>query len=258
MLLRSLLAVCCLAIFYNRHANAYENINGSESHSILQEYRPNYIIAGKPNTKVQFSFKLKLMEKEELYLGYTQTMFWELGKKSHPFSEINYNPEIFYQINLGEDSYFNYIDTGFGHLSNGQENALSKSIDMLVFDLHGGDAMKTLEAYFVLRFQFIFNEDEFNRDIIKYYGPLNLKIYLNKLAEKLLQSEELYFEYYNGGRYAEDFSKSSFRLSIRAKIWESQATPRLFFQYFNGYVENLRNYNIREETYRLGLSIGGI
>lgn len=246
-----------ILLIFNYSSYAVENGVIIKSNGILQEYRPNYIISGKPNTKIQFSFKLKLMEQKELFLGYTQTMFWELAKRSKPFSEINYNPEIFYKFNLGDQGYFNYLDIGLSHLSNGLENNVSKSIDMIIFDLYGGDAMRLLEVYFLLRLQIIYNVDEFNRDISKYYGPLNLKIYFNKLAEKLLSSEELYFEYYNGGPYADDISKSSFRVSIRAKIWESRITSKIFFQYFNGFAENLRNYNKREETYRIGLSIGG-
>jgi outer membrane phospholipase A len=113
-----------------------------KSTSIIQEYRPNYLIAGKPNTKIQFSFKLKLLQVDELYLGYTQTMFWELGRRSNPFSEINYNPELFYQFRMKENSYFNYIDAGYGHISNGLEEQASKSIDMLFLDFHSDEQMK--------------------------------------------------------------------------------------------------------------------
>jgi phospholipase A1 len=229
-----------------------------KSLSIIHEYRPNYLIAGKPNTKIQFSFKLKLLQADELYLGYTQTMFWELGRRSNPFSEINYNPELFYQFIQAKNSYFNYIYVGYGHISNGLEEQASKSIDMFFLDFHSDEQMKTLEIYFLLRIQALFNEDEFNRDIREYYGPLNLKVYFNKLAEKLLSSEELYIEYYNCGRLAQNFRRSSYRISLRAKPWNDKASPKLFIQYFNGFAENLRNYNSREETYRLGLSIGGM
>ena len=129
---------------------------------------------------------------------------------------------------------------------------------MLIFDFFGGErVVKNLDIYFVMRLQIIFNEDELNKDIKYYYGPLNLKIYFNKLAEKLFNSNELYFEYYNGGQYAEKFERSSFRVSLRGKPWSNEAAPKVFFQYFNGFSENLGHYNKREETYRIGLSLGG-
>lgn len=225
----------------------------------MEEYRPNYFIYGKPDTKIQFSFKFKLHEDYNAYFAYTQTMFWDLGKKSsNPFSELNYNPEGFYQFKMSESSYFQYINAGYAHLSNGRDGLASRSVDALTLDLLGGERVKQLDIYFLVRAQILYNPDETNKDIVDYYGPINLKVYFNRVAEQLLGSEELYFEYYNGGKFAEKFSRSSYRVSLRAQPWDKKTKVKLFFQYFNGYGENLSNYDSREETYRIGLSLGGL
>ncbi|MBY0452502.1 MAG: phospholipase A [Bdellovibrionaceae bacterium] len=225
----------------------------------MEEYRPNYFIYGKPDTKIQFSFKFKLHEEYNAYFAYTQTMFWELGKKSsNPFSELNYNPEGFYQFKMSESSYFQYINAGYSHLSNGKDGLASRSVDALTVDFLGGERIKKLDIYFLVRGQFLYNFDDTNKDIVDYYGPINLKIYFNRVAEQIFGSEELYFEYYNGGKFAEKFSRSSYRVSLRAQPWDKKTKIKLFFQYFNGYGENLSTYDLREETYRIGLSIGGL
>lgn len=238
---------------------AKDRLPTENAFSIMEEYRPNYFIYGKPDTKIQFSFKFKLHDDYNFYFGYTQTMFWDLGRKSsNPFSELNYNPEGFYQFKLSDSSYFQYYNLGYSHLSNGRDGLASRSIDALALDLIGGERIKKLDIYFLVRLQALYNPDETNKDIVDYYGPINLKIYFNKIAEKIFNSEELYFEYYNGGKFAEKFSRSSYRLSLRAQPWDKKSKVKLFFQYFNGYGENLSNYDSREETFRIGLSLGGL
>jgi phospholipase A1/A2 len=223
----------------------------------MQEFDTNYITLGKPDTKVQFSFKFKFFAKTNVYLGYTQIMFWDLFRKeSYPFSEINFNPELFYRWNL-DTYFFKEVDIGYAHISNGKDESESRSVDSAYLRL----ITYSRFPFGIPRLQFLFryltNEDKTNKDITDYYGPVVIKFFFDKLGKKIFKSEELYFEYYNGGDLAQDFSKSSVRVSARFKIFASQAAPKVFIQYFNGYGENLANYNFREETYRIGFSIGG-
>jgi outer membrane phospholipase A len=50
-------------------------IKTNAKNNLMLEYRPKYIIYRKPDSKVQFSFKIKLFESSELFLAYTQTSF---------------------------------------------------------------------------------------------------------------------------------------------------------------------------------------
>ena len=69
----------------------------------LTAYKPVYFITGYPNTKVQISFKYQLFDNLDLYFGYSQLAFWELlTKKSSPFGDINFNPELFYNWDISK------------------------------------------------------------------------------------------------------------------------------------------------------------
>lgn len=223
----------------------------------MREFDTNYLIMGKPDTKVQFSFKFKFFKNAPVYLGYTQVMFWDLFRKeSNPFTEINFNPELFYKFGK-INSLIDNLDLGFSHLSNGEDEEESRSVDMVYLRLNTVGKSKFGIPNLQFIFRYLYNEDETNEDINDFYGPVAIRLYFDRLGQKLFQSEQFYLEYYNGGVVVNDYSRGSIRLSARFKVLASEAAPRIFIQYFNGYGENLANYNVREETYRMGLSIGG-
>ena len=224
----------------------------------MQEYRPNYIISGKPDTKVQFSFLFRMLKSYSLYLGFTQTMFWELGKQdSNPFSDINFNPELFYKFKFKE-AWLKQVDLGYAHMSNGLPGVESRAMDEVFVLLSSGGKTKIGIANVELRLRYILpGSISDNKDLRDYYGPAVLRFNLTRLGRRLFYSEQLYIDYYNGGKWSEDFSKNSVRVSFRFKLFESASAPKFFIQYFNGYGENLRNYNLKDESFRVGLSIGG-
>lgn len=77
----------------------------------VQPYQTNYLMPftydfksksgrEKKETQFQLSFKKALSQNilgldETIYLGYTQTSWWQTSKNSAPFRETNYRPEIF-------------------------------------------------------------------------------------------------------------------------------------------------------------------
>jgi outer membrane phospholipase A len=77
----------------------------------------------------QMSGKLKLLSNNlkynQLYLGFTNTSYWQIFAGGSPFREHNYEPELFYKHNI-YNKYFNrniYLTIGiFGHRSNGETN----------------------------------------------------------------------------------------------------------------------------------------
>lgn len=223
----------------------------------MREHDTNYLISGKPDTKVQFSFKFKMLEHYDLFFAFTQTMFWELGRaNSNPFSEINFNPELFYAFPLDQEAWVDEFYVGYSHFSNGKDDFASRSIDSAFVQFTKSNDFGFGLTRYSLELRYIMLTDPTNRDIRDFYGPYVLTLFFNNLGEMLFRSEQFYLEYYNGGQWGEDFSKSSIRLSLKFRIWDDGA-PELFAQYFNGYGENLANYSLREETYRIGLSLGG-
>lgn len=239
-------------------SQAMAQVDNDDSVYRMREYDTNYFITGEPDTKVQFSFQFRLLKHYDFNLGFTEILFWDLGKKeSNPFSEINFNPELFYRYEIKNDSHLKTIKFGWSHLSNGEKGEASRSIEALYLQLiqqsHLGFGVQSAH----IRFRYFFSPDKTNKDIRDYRGPIIIKLFFTSLGEKIFKSEEAYVEYYNGGKFAGDFSKSSVRVSLRFKVWTTEYAPKIFIQYFNGYGENLKKYNIREETYRIGFSVGG-
>src|SRR5579863_1274910 len=112
-----------------RHAQSAEE-SGSDLNR-LESYKPIYFLMGSPNTKIEVSLKTKVIEGFNLYVGYSQLMMWELFRKSPYFSDLNYNPEIFYRMVLKADSKMiptRWLDFGgFEHESNGKGGVNERS-----------------------------------------------------------------------------------------------------------------------------------
>jgi phospholipase A1 len=95
---------------YYSEANDFEIKNeslvGLNEKATFSIYKPNYFIFGVHDLKLQISVKYRLSKSLPLFVGLTQTMFWEIYKKSLPFKDINYSPEL---LLLREtNSYFIY------------------------------------------------------------------------------------------------------------------------------------------------------
>lgn len=87
-------------------------------------------------TEVLFAVSAKLRPfGPPLYFTYSQRSYWTLynSKRSRPFRETIYNPEIFYRwIPQARDAVFTWgLDGGYEHESNGQDIPASRSWDRL-------------------------------------------------------------------------------------------------------------------------------
>ena len=90
-------------------------------------------------TKLQISFKSKIAEdlfksRADLWFGYTQKSDWQIfnqGRKSAPFRNTDYKPEIFLtqpvKADLPWGGRLRMLGTGFVHQSNGQSRPESRS-----------------------------------------------------------------------------------------------------------------------------------
>ena len=47
----------------------------------LEAYKPNYFLMGQPETKIQGSLKVRLIQDQNLYFGYTQLMMWQMVRR---------------------------------------------------------------------------------------------------------------------------------------------------------------------------------
>ncbi len=135
-------------------------------------------------SKFQFSFKQQIYN-FNFYCGYTQKSYWKVLdiEDSRPFTETNYNPEIFYNLKF-KQSFYGFYECNFGyeHESNGAREPSSRSWDRI----YATTSFKysNFSGSFKVWYRIPENDKEFpadtmgdeNPDILDYYGNTQLKL----------------------------------------------------------------------------------
>ena len=236
----------------------------------VKPYKMNYLLpvtydnvshAGRKSieTKFQISFK-KILAKnlfgldEELFLGYTQTSWWQTSEKSSPFRETNYEPELFMLFPYTHsNSALKAYTLGLLHQSNGQGGTTSRSWNRIylngIFQKNGVFVIPRVWYRIPEHKKRNINDSsgDDNPDIYKYLGYGDLKIsypYKKNLFSLLLRNN---FKFNNKNRGAVQFNWT-FPLP-----WASDTFG--YLQIFSGYGESLIDYNKRNDKIGLGFSI---
>lgn len=233
-------------------------------------YRTNYLLpitydnvshAGRKSTetKFQISFKKSLAKNlfgldDELFLGYTQTSWWQTSEKSSPFRETNYEPEFFMLFPYTySKSTLKAYKLGIVHQSNGQGKELSRSWNRIYLT----GIFQTKGIFIIPRVWYRLPEHakkdindtsgDDNPDIYNYlgYGDLKISYPYKKNLFSLLLRNNLKFNSKNKG--AVEFNWT-FPLP-----WISDMFG--YLQVFSGYGESLIDYNKRNDRIGLGFSI---
>lgn len=204
-------------------------------------------------TELQLSFKIKAIEAVlghddlDLWFGYTVTSFWQAynGDISSPFRETNYEPEAMLVMRTdGELAGFRwrFLNLGFVHQSNGRGATLSRSWNRAYAQLgfeRGPLAVLVRPWYRLPEADGI----DDNPDIEDYLGRGDLQFIYRKgrNAYSLLVRNNL---------------KSDSRGAVKLN-WSFPLYGRLkgYLQYFNGYGESLIDYNHRQQSFGLGVSL---
>lgn len=232
----------------------------------LSAYEPIYAVYG-PGTnteaRIQFSFKYQLFGsrrtngaphswRDGLHFAYTQRMFWDLGAHSSPFRNVDYQPELIYvspSATLSSGISLN-AQGGIRHESNGLAGTQSRSINtiyiapMAAVPLGGGHRLSISP-----RLSFFVGDKSDNPDISRYRGNTSLFLQVGKDdGLRLTTSARLNFESGKGG-ISNDISYPLPRLL------GGGADLYVFGQSFIGYGENLLDYNIRTNRFRLGVAL---
>jgi outer membrane phospholipase A len=230
----------------------------------LSFYEPMFFVAGpaaEANAQFQLSFKLRVFEPadrssrrffDNLYVGYTQTAFWDLTANSKPFIDTNYMPSIFYYLpntdwHVGGNTVG--IAAGYEHESNGKYDADSRSLDILFVRPYFafGDT-RDFHATFSPKLYAYIDKTE-NPDIQKYrgYGDFRFtygKVHDWQLALNLRKGTE-------SGKFSSEL-QATYPLN---RLIPSMS-GYLMAQYFTGYGETLIGYNQREAwALRFGYAI---
>jgi phospholipase A1 len=231
---------------------ASKAIFGIDPKNKFSLYRPSYFIFGKENLKMQFSGKYRVAKSYNLYLGYTQTMFWNIYDNSAPFDDINYSPEIFYRLVEGDDKFIRSVDLGFQHKSNGEDGDRSRSMNSLFLKTNFASKINRHSILGELKLQNIYNKAESNKNIVRHMGYWELKLIFTHLLVHNTQRLDIEYLFF-AGKSVVDFGKGGRELGLVYRLGSENFNPAFYLQYYSGYAETLLHYDQKISQVRLGL-----
>lgn len=245
---------------------------------ILTSYKPIYITAAKfstnPNefpqaensdkvldepsslnaveSKFQISLKTKIFHgmfdgRMDLWMGYSQTAYWQIynSERSRPFRELNYKPEIIANFPvkfpiLGFET--KMIGAAIIHESNGQSDPISRSWNRIAFHaaFEKGNWQVMLKPW--IRIGSKIDDNENISDYIG-RGEADITYDWGRQRFRAIARHSL-----NLG----DKSRGSIQLNWSFPIFENFNGH---FQLFDGYGETLIDYNHRQTTFGIGVSL---
>ena len=229
----------------------------------LSSYGPIYGVYG-PGTssdaRIQIGFKYQLFGEagvvggaspavNGVHFGYTQRLFWDLGRKSSPFRNVEYRPEIFYLVPAVAvaDRIVIGGQAGLRHESNGRDGLDSRSVNTVYVQPMAttrlGDHVVTVGP----RAWFYVGSLEDNPDIKRFRGNTGLFAEIGQAdGWRLTTMTNL-----NPGT-----GKGSFDALLSYpldRIVETNLNLYVFGQAFAGYGENLFDYDRRQTRVRVGV-----
>lgn len=210
--------------------------------------------------KLQISLRTKVLEdfllpQADLWLSYTQLSMWQVWnqKDSAPFRSIDYQPEALYVIpvpaqlaTLPLGWHWSMVQLGIAHQSNGQSDPLSRSWNRV----YAGVSVERGEVGVLLHQNFRLSESphtDDNPDLTDYIGTTDATLaWLPGRATAALTWK------LNTGY----LSRGSLQFDWTYPVRNSQPQGlRWYVQLFTGYGETLLDYNHRQTTVGVGVSL---
>ena len=225
------------------------------SSTTLEMYKPAYFLQGQPDTKIQVSLKLRLAQGHNLYLGYTQLMIWQFIRQNSHFSDVNYNPEIFYRCHLDERS--RWVDLGiFEHESDGKSGTTTaRSWNRTYLRGHDewslGDGMR-LRAEFKAWVPYLL--DPASKNLPQYRGLYETNLILSNVIGGIFDRDDLILRLYPGGASDVNPAQGGQELTLRLHPRRPKsAVPVVTLQVFHGFAESLLTYRRSYWAWRAGI-----
>ena len=222
-------------------------------------FKDNYFIGGttlgsKPDkadsdVKFQISISQRITKSQlpfdtYLYIQYTQKVFWNVLEQSLPMRDLNFNPGVgLGHLLIHRNRYIGKSYLMLEHESNGKDSIFSRSWNRLSF----GTAIilnKNWEMQFKTWIPFIDSRN--NKDILNYNGIFQLATNV-RTNNRRFNFGVIATKRKKGGSF-----NSQWEVSYKFNNKENQY---LFLQYYNGYAENLLEYNKYTSRIRLGFVI---
>ena len=213
---------------------------------------PNRLTYGKYEAKFQLSFKTKVLQEifgkhGDLWVAYTQKSHWQIYNTgfSRPFRETNYEPELL--LNFATNfSIFGFetrmLGFAFNHQSNGRSLPLSRSWNRVI--AHAAFERDKWTIYVRPWYRLKDTDDE-NPAITDYIGRGDATVIYNggRHLLALTGSHSLRGGKKNRGQLQFDYT---YRVMGHLKA---------HLQLLHGYGETLVDYNYRQSTIGIGVSL---
>lgn len=267
-----LLCILMSALFTFSYANA--QILGTENEnldvltdSIKKEfdygpffvlYKDNYFTVGtsighkpsKTNSDVKFQISLAIRLTNAtlpwhtyLYLFYTQKTFWNVFQNSMPMRDMNFNPGIgLTKPFFSKDRYIGKMTLIIEHESNGRDGDDSRSWNRISL---AGSAIVNDYLMVHAKYWIPIVDGMNNRDILDYTGLFQLGFNLTS-RDKRWQGGMTFVKRRGWNFNWNTIAEVAWRVSKKVNL-------NLFAQYYNGFGENLIDYNQFHSRLRVGL-----
>jgi phospholipase A1/A2 len=222
----------------------------SGKNAVLSLHRLNYAIQGDEDFKLQYSFKLRVVDGSPFFFAYTNYMVWDTLRESIPVKDSDYNPELFWRFREYSRSFT--VDAGYSHLSNGQPGEASRAVDALFARLHKPGVWRGRP--WSLLFQAHGNLYLEQTDYDEFTGWWSLSFWLRNVLDQSRSGLDLQLERTAGPR-GHPFRRGNVVAGVQYRLikWD-RFNPLLYVQWFHGYGEVLLDYNRFSDEVRAGLS----
>jgi len=209
--------------------------------------------------KLQISLRAKIVENlflpgADLWVAYTQRSLWQLwdAESSSPFRSTDYQPEVIYVVPVPERLgklplgwRLRMLQAGFAHQSNGQSDPLSRSWNRLTAGAgfeHGNFSLQVRGNQRVR----VHGRDD-NPDLADYIGRAEFNLAWSPGLPTFSLSWRTTLN---------SASRGSLQLDLSYPVFANQPEGlRWYAQLFHGYGETLLDYNQRQTSLGLGLTL---
>jgi phospholipase A1 len=209
--------------------------------------------------KLQISLRAKVVEDlllpgADLWAAYTQRSLWQLWDSgdSAPFRSTDYQPEMIYVVPVPEKLgklplgwNLRMLQLGFAHQSNGQSNPLSRSWNRITLGAgfeHGDFSFQVRDNQRIR----VHGMDD-NPDLVEYIGRTEFNVAWAPGTSTLGLTWRTNFNSLSRGSLQFDWTYPVFA--------DQPAGLRWYAQLFHGYGETLLDYNHRQTSLGLGLTL---
>lgn len=222
-------------------------------------FKDNYFVGGIPlgtkptgaNSDVKFQLsisqrltKSRLPFDTFLFIQYTQKAFWNVFQESLPMRDLNFNPGIgLGHLIVHKNKYIGKAYLMLEHESNGKDSIYSRSWNKVSFF---GSVILNKNWELQAKTWIPIIDSDNNRDILKYNGIFQIGLNYRTNNQRL-QCGAIFTQ-------RKEWFGFNTQIEVSYKFNERE-NQYLFVQFYNGYGENLLEYNKYKNMIRVGFVI---